>query len=190
MKNSLFLISIILLITSCNSIKEIDNKEIKVLYNNGNLYCKGNRRIYKKGTKKFENRIGLWNFYYPDKTLELQIEYDHEGDIVNYKTYSQDCKILILYTYTELDENVVVNEKYFYDTGELEIEILHTVETGIDEDEQDYEIELKTIKEYYKNGNILEQTEYEDGIRIYKKRWDKYGKLILKLEYKKGLINQ
>ena len=190
MNNNLFLISILLLISSCNSIKEIDNKEIKVLYNNSNLYCKGNRRIYKKGMKKFENRIGIWNFYYPDKTLELQIEYDHLGDIVYYKKYSQDGIISISYTDTELDENVIINKMYYYASGELEQESIYKLENEIYDDGNEYDIETETIKKYYKNGNILEQTEYVNDVCRYRKRWDKDGNLILELEYNNGLIDQ
>lgn len=190
MKNSLFLISILLLISSCNSIKEIENKEIKIFYNNGNLYCKGSRRIYKKRGKKIENRIGIWKSYYPDKTIESQIAYSNEGDIISYKKYSQDSIILISYTYTELNENVIINESYYYETGELEKEIIYKYLSEIDEEGYEYNIELETRKEYYKNGTIFEQTEYEDDIIIYKKRWDKNSNLILELEYKNGLINE
>jgi len=189
-KNSIFLISILLLISSCDSIKEIDSKEIKVSYDNGNLYCKGSRRSYKKRAKTFENRIGIWNFYYPDKTLELQIEYDNEGGIPSYKKYSQDGIISISYTYTELDENLVINKIYYYETGELQQESIYKYVSEIDDESNEYDIESETIKTYYKKGNIFQHTEYEDDTLINKKRWDENNDLILELEYKDGLISE
>jgi antitoxin component YwqK of YwqJK toxin-antitoxin module len=185
MRNSLFLISTLILISSCESFREIDNKEIKVLYDNGDLYCSGSRKVYKKGLRRKENRIGKWNFYYPDNSLDSQTEYDNEGNIISRKLYSESGVIQYISTALISDETEVISELYYYDSGKLELEIITRYEV-----DGESEKEIETMKVYYLNGNIFEQIEYINNICINRKRWDKNNNLLLNLNYKKGLIDE
>ncbi len=153
MKLTLLIVLPLLLIFPTCSPNKTQLRLVRVCYSDGALFCEGYHQVSSKG--KDSVRVGLWRFYYPDSTLEWQMEYDEQGELVNYNNYTDSGTLI--YTFTKKDNISFVTE--FFDNGKLKSE---TVTETTKED--DAEVETSHIKE------VLPKREPKTRIEFHRRR--------------------
>jgi len=179
MKSYLLMIALpLLLVYPACSPDKTQLRHVRVSYSNGSLFCEGYHQVSSKS--KDSVRVGLWRFYYPDSTLEWQLEYDEHGELVSRNDYSDSGTLI--YSGTTKDNLSLVTE--FFDNGKLKSE---TVTETTKEDEA--EVETSHIKDYYQTGGVRQESTTIDGeLEGVKKAWDRKGNLVLQVNYRRGLI--
>lgn len=191
MKQNLLLILIPLIFLSCGYNKEVGVRPIKILYKNGNVFCEGNRTVFKKSTsglsgKEYEKRTGIWKFNYPNGHLEFLEEYDKAGKRLNQKHYSKDGKLIHSIIFNDYDFTAI--ETRYDKDGNIEWESNDEVIREYSESGYCYAIS-QNINEYYKNGHLKRQFKAIDGsLEGSYKIWDEDGELVLEIEYLNDLI--
>ncbi|PKL89428.1 MAG: hypothetical protein CVV23_05270 [Ignavibacteriae bacterium HGW-Ignavibacteriae-2] len=175
----LFSIGLLILI-SCKS-EDPKPQIIRISFSNGKIFCQG-KHIY-SSDKKDTVRTGSWNFYYPNGQKEISSEYNEDGEIIRYKSYSFEG--ILIESYTKKDE--LESYSTYYDSGSIKIEsIIQTKSIGEDETE-----EKAFVKEYYPNNKIYQEYQQIDGIRDgITKIWDAEGNLVLSVKYVNGIIHK
>ncbi|MBE7686524.1 MULTISPECIES: toxin-antitoxin system YwqK family antitoxin [Tenacibaculum] len=175
----------VIIISSCSGIEEKPDEEILLYYNNGEKFCEGLHRVYKKRNSERKNRKGIWKFYHLNGKPEAIYEYDKFGDLKSYKNYDDKGNLLI----SQINLETTITSLKFYKDGNIKYESITKIETEQYEDEE-YETYYETIKEYYINGQLKSQKEtIDDELQGKASQWDINGDLVIEFEYDDGLIN-
>ena len=171
----------LIILSSCSGIGEKPDEEILLYYNNGEKFCEGIHRVYKKGNRERKNRKGIWKFYHLNGTPATIYEYDEFGDLKSSKYYDENGKL----TSSEMNLETTEIFSVFYENGNIKYESITEIENYQDENETYYE----TIKEYFKNGQLKSQKERIDfEFQGKASEWDINGNLVIEYEYEDDLI--
>lgn len=186
MKNQfkILLAIFVIIISSCTGIEEKPDEEILLYYNNGEKFCEGLHRVYKKRNSERKNRKGIWKFYHLNGKLETIYEYDKFGDLKSYKNYDENGNLLR----SQINLEKTITYLKFYEDGNIKYESITKIETEQDEEEE-YETYYETINEYFINGQLKSQKEtIDDELQGKASQWDINGNLVIEYEYDDGLI--
>lgn len=178
------LIGILIIFCGCNDNQKIykETQKVIVKYNNGKVFCEGINSIDKKNGLPLK-KVGVWRFYSPNGTLLYFQQYDKNGELLNYRKYNIEG---VLQSSAVYSKNTGTQFNYFED-GKIEIEWIVRIET--EEGEDGKSTTYGTLKEYYRNGQMAEQSSYiDDELNGAKNVWDEKGNLVLSVEYKDGFI--
>lgn len=175
----------LIILSSCSGTEEKPDEEILLYYNNGEKFCEGTHRVYKKGNRERKNRKGIWKFYHLTGKPATIYEYDNFGDLKSFKDYNENGNLLETRTYLETTYIYL----QFYEDGNIESETKIEIEEDEDEKGKSYETYYKTLKEYFRNGQLKSQKEFIDNEPNGKaSQWDINGNLVIEYEYEDGLI--
>lgn len=171
----------IIIISSCSGIEEKPDELILLYYENGEKFCEGIHRVYKKKNRERKNRKGTWKFYHLNGKLATIYEYDNFGDLKSSKDYDEDGNLVKSQMYLE----TTVIRLDFYEDGNIQYETEIEIETDSEENETLY----GTYKEFFRNGQLKSQKVGIDGEFHGKaSQWDINGNLVIEYEYEDGLI--
>lgn len=175
---------LVIIISSCSGIEEKPDEEILLYYNNGEKFCEGLHRVYKKGNSERKNRKGIWKFYHLNGKPITIYEYDEFGSLKTYKNYDENGNLLL----SQMNVGKTITYLEFYEDGNIMSENITVIETEKDEEEE-YKAYYTTLKEYFKNGQLKSQKETIDRVLQGKaSQWDIDGNLVIEYEYHDGLI--
>lgn len=174
----------VIIISSCSGIQEKPDEEILLYYNNGEKFCEGLHRVYKKRNSERKNRKGIWKFYHLNGKPDEIIEYDKFGDLLSYKKYGENGNLLR----SQINLKATITYLEFYKDGNIKYESITKIETEQDE-EKEYETYYESIKEYFINGQLKSQFQtIDDELQGKVIQWDINGNLVIEYEYDDGLI--
>jgi len=166
-------ICITFFLLACNNSSDNHEEKYFLNYENGEKYCEGIYLVYSDGGK---TKIGQWRYYFPNGDLKSLVEYN-EDYFLGYKYYDEGG--ILIESFSQKEGVELYSD--FYENGNLKKEIVVII--------NDDGVENKTEKEYYSNGELMVLKEYEDDIQINKEKiWNKFGKLVLELQYESGEI--
>nr|WP_315132994.1 hypothetical protein [uncultured Flavobacterium sp.] len=181
------LIGILIIFCGCNDKQKIykDTQKVIIKYNNGKVFCEGMYSLNKKNGLPLK-KVGVWKFYNANDTLVSFQQYDNSGELINYRKYNIDGVLQRSAVYTKNTGT----EFYYFEDGKTEIEWIVRIETAEGDEGQDGEsTTYGTLKEYYRNGQMAQQSSYiDDELNGAKNVWDEKGNLVLSVEYKDGFI--
>ena len=129
-----------------------------------------------KGKYKNSKPIGEWNFYFPDKTIEITGSYNSKGQKIGEW----------IWFYQSGDTMTFAN----YEDGELEGRYVEYDEEGHPVTEGDYTAGYEEGVWKYVNGTSIETGKYEGGLRegIWK-TWFENGKIASEIQYSDDLLD-
>jgi len=178
--SSLFhLFAIAGILSACHSDKP-QIQQVKIYYSNGSLFCEGAH--FYSDDKKDTIRVGVWKFYFPSKQLESEQEYDEKGELNRLNEYSDRG---VLLASSSKKDNLWIQSQ-FYESGKLKSE------TVTQTDEGEYQtLQTANVKEYYSSGRLFSESHYIDGLLDgTMTRWDSSGNIVLKVNYRRGLVQK
>lgn len=168
---------ILLILSSCTLTDErieIEISDFKMKYDNG--------IVMYEGQKKGDERIGTWNWYYPDGELFKRriYENDEPGKLIQAQEYYSNSKLkedVRLLPMSSYDYRSYLKTEYHID-GTKDSETQYEVRVFYDDEGYEYKRTQGVKTKFDSKGTILYKVHDSDQSKKYREWFDADGKVI------------